>query len=134
MKLDLNTNWKQWKRSHTESYKRYQKNYREKHTSYFKEKSHEYYLTHKSKYLANNQNRRATRLTLLARLKNRPCSDCQGWFEPCQMDFDHRPGVVKVADIAWLKYRVSITTLLKEVDKCDLVCANCHRLRTNERI
>ena len=25
--------------------------------------------------------------------KQKPCADCQDWFEPCQMDFDHVRGV-----------------------------------------
>ncbi len=134
MKLDLNKNWKWWKQSHTEGYKRYQKKYKEEHSDYFKEHNRKYYLANKSKYLANNQKRRAIRISLLSQIKNRPCADCCGWFEPCQMDFDHRPGTNKVADIAWLKYKVSISTLMAEIQKCDVVCANCHRLRTQERI
>lgn len=70
---------------------------------------------------------------LLAKLKNRPCTDCHGWFEACQMDFDHRPGTEKVRNVAAMR-GCSLKRLLEEIKKCDLVCANCHRLRTFQRI
>ena len=68
----------------------------------------------------------------VARLKNKPCMDCWGWFEPCQMDFDHRPGEIKIDGIANLYGRCK-EGILDEIAKCDLVCANCHRLRTYNR-
>lgn len=65
-------------------------------------------------------------------LKNKPCTDCQGWFEPCQMDFDHRDPAIKRFSISQSVH--STKTILEEVRKCDLVCANCHRLRTQKRL
>jgi hypothetical protein len=62
-------------------------------------------------------------------LKDAPCMDCGGRFEPCQMDFDHVRGVKK-APVAKL-YRVE--DILEEVSKCELVCANCHRVRSHNR-
>jgi hypothetical protein len=64
-------------------------------------------------------------------LKNKPCADCQGWFEPCQMDFDHRPGTIKYKNVGNLVHCRKL--LMEEIKKCDLVCANCHRLRTRSR-
>jgi len=64
---------------------------------------------------------------LLARLKKKPCTDCGEKFHPCQMDFlrgDGKPG--KPISKMLLK---SKTTIIKEVEKCVLVCANCARLR-----
>ena len=48
------------------------------------------------------------------------------------MDFDHRDGTTKVSSVTRLINR-SIEVLLAEVAKCDIVCANCHRIRTFER-
>ena len=61
-------------------------------------------------------------------LKNHPCMDCGGTFPPECMDFDHVRGE-KVCGVGLL---VEDTTgkLDAEIAKCDLVCANCHRIRT----
>lgn len=49
------------------------------------------------------------------------------------MDFDHRPGTIKVADVSVLARSSTKERTLDEIAKCDLVCANCHRIRT-ERV
>lgn len=72
------------------------------------------------------------RTGFINRFKNKPCADCQGWFEPCQMDFDHRDSKKKVKSISDMQY-YSVKQILKEIAKCDLVCSNCHRLRTYKR-
>lgn len=54
------------------------------------------------------------------------------------MDFDHRPGVEKKFKIAAWLARNSAKTDRSEVEaeiaKCDVVCANCHRIRTQMRL
>lgn len=76
---------------------------------------------------------------LLARtvreLKNRPCMDCKTEFpeHPEVMEFDHVRGK-KLYDMSCaIRNRIALNTLLKEIAKCDLVCANCHRIRTVRR-
>jgi hypothetical protein len=59
-----------------------------------------------------------------------PCLDCGGSFKPCQMDFDHSGEHSKVANIARLAGGAT-ETLITELRKCHLVCANCHRVRTS---
>jgi hypothetical protein len=51
------------------------------------------------------------------------------------MDFDHRPGEKKLFAMgsAGVQVRVSLEGLLAEIAKCDVVCANCHRIRTYHR-
>lgn len=64
----------------------------------------------------------------------KPCMDCKRSFHPCAMDFDHRNPTEKVLSICKLKFQsVSKNTLKAEISKCDLVCANCHRIRTYKR-
>jgi hypothetical protein len=64
-------------------------------------------------------------------LKDRPCLDCGQNFPSVAMDFDHVRGE-KTSGISqmwsWGRDRV-----LEEIAKCDLVCANCHRVRTQNR-
>lgn len=62
--------------------------------------------------------------------KSGPCADCDHTYPPIAMDFDHRPGEVRIADVARLTQTGSEAKLRAEIAKCDVVCANCHRIRT----
>lgn len=62
--------------------------------------------------------------------KNVPCADCGVRYPPYVMDFDHRDGSTKVDNVGSLVGRVNVSKLLAEIEKCDVVCANCHRERT----
>jgi len=70
---------------------------------------------------------------MLDRLRDRPCLDCEGRFPPCSMDFDHRDPTSKRFAVTRMIGRTGTARILEEVAKCDIVCANCHRLRTFER-
>jgi hypothetical protein len=63
----------------------------------------------------------------------KPCADCGGVFDPECMDWDHVRGVKRFNVKQAVASRLGRATLLREVDKCELVCANCHRLRTKQR-
>jgi hypothetical protein len=60
-----------------------------------------------------------------------PCIDCGIVFPPECMDFDHVRGV-KLFDVGDSVHR-SISNITEEIEKCELVCANCHRIRTKVR-
>ena len=62
-----------------------------------------------------------------------PCADCGGFFHPVAMTWDHLPGQEKVGDVGTLLRRHSRETLLNEIAKCELVCANCHAVRSFKR-
>ena len=49
------------------------------------------------------------------------------------MEYDHTPGHTKRARVAALVKYESLSAILAELDKCELVCANCHRVRTWSR-
>jgi len=67
-------------------------------------------------------------------LKRAPCSDCKGVFAPEVMTWDHLPGSVKLDDVANLLQRShSKRVILREIAKSELVCANCHAIRSLER-
>jgi hypothetical protein len=61
------------------------------------------------------------------------CVDCGYKEHAVALDFDHRPDEVKVMDIAQAINRMSEERLRAELAKCEVVCANCHRVRTQER-
>ena len=78
--------------------------------------------------------------------KDIPCVDCGGKFPVVCMDFDHREGTVKHPRLThrengYRRMPISMTALAtqslkafkEEVAKCDVVCANCHRIRTDRR-
>lgn len=69
---------------------------------------------------------------LLAQLKSVPCADCKGTFDPVCMDFDHREPGTKREAVSKL-FKRGKKAVLAEIAKCDVVCANCHRLRTYRR-
>jgi len=72
------------------------------------------------------------RAELLDRLRSVPCADCGGRFAQCSMDFDHRDPSTKVKNVTSM-IMGSIERMLAEAAKCDIVCSNCHRLRTFDR-
>jgi len=49
------------------------------------------------------------------------------------MDLDHRDPATKLAAVTRLVGRTGRRRLLAEAEKCDIVCANCHRARTVNR-
>lgn len=61
---------------------------------------------------------------------NGSCMDCGKRYDPVAMDFDHREDK-KLSVSSMVRMKPTKTTLLKEISKCDLVCANCHRIRTH---
>lgn len=63
----------------------------------------------------------------------RGCMDCGYADHWCALDLDHRPGEIKLYEPATLKAVPSWEAIHAELAKCDVVCANCHRIRTNQR-
>lgn len=66
-------------------------------------------------------------------IKSRPCRDCGLSFHPVCMDFDHTSDN-KIANVSMMvSNKESTQNILDEISKCDIVCSNCHRLRTFNR-
>jgi hypothetical protein len=92
-----------------------------------------YYERNRDAYRDKNRRKREQLRSILREAKLRPCADCGGAFPFYVMDFDHREGEEKTAEVAMLVNMLSLERLLREIAKCDLVCANCHRVRTYQR-
>jgi hypothetical protein len=112
----------------------YQKQYREANEG----KNLEYIKAYRKQYLKDaKENKLLIRDWLIEKYGGTPCMDCGGVFPWCSMDFDHRPGVCKEFPLGRVSYRKAAPKLIarveKEIAKCDLVCANCHRVRTRDR-
>jgi L-lysine 2,3-aminomutase len=67
-------------------------------------------------------------------LKDHPCIDC-GESDPVVLDFDHIDPSQKTQTISRLMSgHRKWETILPEVRKCVVRCANCHRRRTRQQI
>lgn len=61
------------------------------------------------------------------------CVDC-GYNEDARaLEFDHLPGSDKTRTVASLLY-ASWNRVWEEIAKCEVVCANCHAIRTMDRL
>lgn len=70
---------------------------------------------------------------IIEEAKGVPCSDCGVSYPTCVMQFDHIRGN-KVLNIGSATARIkNLGALHEEITKCDVVCANCHALRTESR-
>lgn len=87
-----------------------------------------YYERNKQVYLDKNARKRERMRAYLRSLKEAPCMDCGQKFPYWVMDFDHLEG--KESLIGRLVFSLSWKRLEAELEKCELVCANCHRVRT----
>ena len=87
--------------------------------------------------LANKRRQRYVKIKkeIVYRLKDKPCVDCGKKYPHYVMDFDHKEGSKKTGNIAHLVSQnyFSREKLLAEINSCDLVCSNCHRIRTYNR-
>lgn len=94
-----------------------------------------HYAANPAVYKLRVKARRQAVLERVRNLKKLRCSDCHRKYHPVCMDFDHRDPALKSGSVATLIHRgTSFEKILKEIEKCDLVCSNCHRLRTFIRV
>jgi len=70
---------------------------------------------------------------LLSLKAGRPCTDCRRTYAPQVMQWDHLPGSLKLGNISTVLRGRSRQEILDEIAKCELVCTNCHAIRTFER-
>ena len=100
-----------------------------------KEYHRKHYLENKDKYLkrakAHNKIARKRNFEFIKEYKQTHyCIDCNqnNWIV---LEFAHRSRKTKIDNISNLALcPVSLETLKKEIDKCDIRCANCHRIQT----
>ncbi len=89
-----------------------------------------YYARHRDREIERDSRRQRAARDWLRELRRVPCMDCGESFEPHVMDFDHRDRSQKQFNVAGRNLLRRRGTVLAEVAKCDIVCANCHRMRT----
>lgn len=69
---------------------------------------------------------------IIVKAKSVPCMDCGNSYPWYVMDFDHVRGK-KTSNISAMR-TCNTPRLLEEIEKCDVVCSNCHRFRTYSRL
>ena len=93
----------------------------------------DHYLLHRSKYIEkarawNGKQRKRLWKMIAEYLQSHSCVDC-GEKDMIVLEFDHREGKLRgAADMVNRSY--SVDKIWKEIDKCDVRCANCHRRKT----
>ena len=97
-----------------------------------KKEIREYYLKNRDKFLLQVSKNKLKITKWYINLKSKPCKDCGKRYPSYVMDFDHTRGKKKFR-LAGNIYARSKKDVIKEMAKCDLVCANCHRIRTHKR-
>ena len=69
---------------------------------------------------------------LMGLAKDQPCKDCGIKYPEFVMEFDHLPQFKKEFNISCGAFK-NPDQLREEMLKCELVCANCHKIRTHTR-
>jgi len=106
--------------------------------------AHQYYQNNKQAYQQYYQNNKQTYIDRAARnyedniqhlyeyLSTHPCVDC-GHDDIRVLEFDHIHGRKKRSISRMLSIDCPWSTIQAEINKCEVRCANCHRIKTNER-
>lgn len=92
-----------------------------------------HYHNNKETYIARAKARTAELSQIVRERKDVPCTDCGERYPFYVMQFDHLDASTKVKDISQLVSYGNLKALLEEMDKCEVVCANCHAIRTFKR-
>lgn len=83
---------------------------------------------------ADNKSRQQKRRQIVASLKtDRGCVDCGYNAHPEALEFDHLPEFHKSFDISQGLRTRGLDAILAEIEKCEVVCGNCHAVRTANR-
>lgn len=70
---------------------------------------------------------------LVLKNKEKPCKDCGQHYPYFIMEFDHVKGDKKFTLSTATSGGRSLKSIQEEIDKCEVVCANCHRIRSYKK-
>ena len=95
-----------------------------------------WYEKNKQAVLAKGKMRRSARRNAVIQYKidNPTCTDCGIDYPYFVLDFDHLPEFEKSFPLSAAGHKdKNMEEILAEIDKCEIVCSNCHRFRTEMR-
>lgn len=82
----------------------------------------------------NRKARKRNAQFILEHKKGKKCRDCGGAYPSYVLDYDHINPKTKVAKVSRLvSQAVSLKRIRNEIEKCHILCSNCHRERTHKR-
>jgi len=88
---------------------------------------HEHYLKNRKKYISKAKKWKADFSFWWKEYKlELKCSRC-GEDHPACIDFHHKHSEDKIAAVASMVGRRSKDKVLAEIEKCEIICSNCHR-------
>lgn len=90
----------------------------------------EHYVKNKQPYKDRARYYRKAMRAYVNEIKNVPCMDCGISYNYWVMEFDHREPSQKENAVGYFVMQGTWDALKTEIEKCDVVCANCHRERT----
>lgn len=86
-----------------------------------------YYHKNREERKAEENRKNRERKSLIVKRFGSKCFDCNQTFPDCVFDFHHLDPAVKDIQISLIR---SISEKLwKELEKCVMLCSNCHRIR-----
>ena len=92
-----------------------------------------YYQEHKDYYAKKFKQQYRDRADKLNAIKTENgCCKCGYNAHPAALDFNHIDPKTKSGNIADKIMHWSMEKLLEEVDKCEVLCSNCHRIHSYE--
>lgn len=103
-----------------------QKEYRKIHY----EENKEYYKNKAKK--SNRKKRQINKENMMKYLEENPCVDC-GEDDITVLTFDHVRGKKKASISDMVKNSYSWEAIMREINKCEVRCFNCHMKRTAKR-
>lgn len=99
-----------------------------------KKAKHDWYVKNKELTSQRTANTRQKRKKAIQELKESiPCTDCGIYYPYYVTHFDHLDASLKVSNISYLLATASMEAVMEEIEKCELVCANCHAFRGAKR-
>lgn len=90
--------------------------------------SQKYYAKNKAAVYKNARKQIEAKEAFVRNYKKKPCQRCGIEYPHFVMDLHHREPGEKVAKIGKIVRQRSWQALIEELNKCDVLCANCHRL------
>jgi hypothetical protein len=83
--------------------------------------------------IRTNRNRTIKKREIWEMKETSGCVDCKEKYPHYMLEFDHLPEFEKTGSPTQLMQTHSWSRAMDEIDKCEIVCANCHKIRTWSR-
>jgi NADPH-dependent glutamate synthase beta subunit-like oxidoreductase len=83
--------------------------------------------------IRTNRNRTIKKREIWDMKESSGCVDCKEKYPHYMLEFDHLPEFEKSGSPTQLMQTHSWSKAMDEMEKCEIVCANCHKIRTWSR-